>query len=238
VNKKIIITFTWLVAGVLILTSLVKNPHSLFINGTIILGWLLFALQLTWSQSERFYMWLKNMWFIIKNPDCVWNMQVEFTGNFDEDTFAGIDKVFTSQSNNYKITSLSKTRKIYKVKTLAYEVLVSHNQVRLKVEDLEVSYRRSKTIIQKEIGVMLENLSKVLKEDKSDYYLTIEFKEYNPYFGYFVRRLNANEINTFNVKFKIDDEQVTINKTSIELHTESLQTFRSISEEYLSLSPR
>lgn len=237
-NKKIVISVAWLFAGVLIVTSVAKNPNSFFVNGTIIMGWLLFALQLTWNQSERFYMWVKNMWFILKNPDCVWNMQVEFTGEFDENIFSRIDEVFSSQSSDYKITLLSNVRKIYKIKTLTYEVVISPNQIRLKVEDLEVSYRRSKTIIQKEIGVLLENLSKVLKEDKSDYYLTIDFKEYNPYFGFFVRRLNANEVNTFNVKFKVDDERVSINKTSIELHTESLQTFRSFSEEYLSLSPR
>ncbi|PID00805.1 hypothetical protein [Sporosarcina sp. P29] len=237
-NKKTILIAVWGASIIIAIISILKNPNSFYTNGTIIAGWLLFAVQLTWNQSERFYMKIKNMWFIAKNPDCIWNMQVEFTGEFDKDIFKEIDKIFCSKSTDYKIIQLSNARKIYKIKTLSYEVVTSPHQIRLIVEDLEVSYRRSKTIIQKEIGILLESLSRVLKEDKSDYYLTIDFKEYNPYFGFFVRRLNANEVNTFNVKFKVDGERVSINKTSIELHTESLQSFRSFSEEYLSLSPR
>lgn len=235
--KKITITVVWLIAITLIIFSLASNPNAIFVNGTIIIGWLLFALQLTWNQSEKFYMCVKNIWFQIKNPDCLWNMQVEFTGDFDEEVLNLIDQVF-SREEEVKIIPLSNVRKLYKVKTLTYEIVVSPNQVRLQVTDLEVSFRRSKTIIQNEIGKLLESLTKALKEDKSDYYLTINFKEYNPYFGFFVRRLNANEINTFNVKLNVADERISINKTSIEFHTESLQSFRSFSEEYLSLSPR
>lgn len=237
-NKKIIIIGAWLITTLLIIISLVNNPTSFWINGTVTLGWLLFALQLTWNQSERFYMWIKNVWFFIKNPDCLWNMQVEFNGEFDRDVYRKIDEVFSSASKDYKITTISNVRKQYKVGTLIYEVVINSEQVRLEVQDLEVSFRRSKTIIQKEIGGLLESLSKTLKEDKSNYYLTINFKEYNPYFGFFVRKLNANEVNTFNVSFKVDGERVSINQTSISLHTESLQAFRSFSEEYLALSPR
>lgn len=238
-NKKyIIIVVAWIITTTLIVINLAKNPNAILVNGTIILGWLLFAFQLTWNQSERFYMAIKNIWFVIKNPDCIWNMQVEFKGGFDKDIFDKINEVFSTQSKDYKITTISNARRLYKVRTLTYEVVVGSGQIRVQIQDLEVSFRRSKVIIQKEIGGLLESLSRVIKEDKCDYYLTIDFEDYNPYFGFFVRRLNANDITTFNVKFKIDDEKITINKKSIALHTESLQAFRNLSEEYLALSPR
>ena len=237
-NKKIILTVTWIIVMSLVFFSVVKNPNSFIVNGTIIVGWLLFAIQLTWNQSERFYMWFKNIWFNLKNPDCMWNMQVEFEGDFERNIFEKLDEVFSTKSENYKITPISNVRKLYKINAITYEVVVSPNQIRVQLQDLEVSFRRSKVIIQKELGGLLENLSRVLKEDKCDYYLSIEFKESNPYFGFFLRRLNAKDISAFNVKFKVDDERITINKKTIEVHTESLQSLRSFSEEYLSLSPR
>lgn len=237
-RKTIILIVVWIAALLLIGINIIINPHSLFVNGTILFGWLLFAIQITWNQSERFYMLIKKGWFMFKNPDCIWNMQVEFTGSFNYDVFAVIDKVFAEQGKEYKITNLSITRKQYKVGTIKYEVVTSSEQIRLEVEDLEVSFRRSKNIIQDEIGILLENLSRVLKEDETDYYLNINFKEYNPYFGFFVRRLNAHEINTFNVKFQINNERVSINKSSIELQTDSLNKLTKLSKEYLTLSPQ
>lgn len=237
-RKTVILSLVWIVVLVLIVINIIINPGSLFVNGTIIFGWLLFALQLTWNKSERFYMVMKNLWYTVKNPDCIWNMQVELTGYFGEDVFDKIDHVISNECSEYQIITISNIRKLYKVKTLTYEIVVGPQQIRLQVDNLEVSFRRSKIIIHKEIGYLLERLSKVLKEDKGDYYLSVDFKKYNPYFGFFVRRLNANEINTFNVKFNIDDEHVSINKKSIEIHTDSLNRLTSFSKEYLSLSPR
>ncbi|WP_018705774.1 hypothetical protein [Siminovitchia fordii] len=237
-RKTVLLASVWVVAFALIIINILINPGSFFTNGTLIVGWLFFSFQLTWSQSERFYMQLKSIWFFVKNPDCIWNMQVELCGNFHYEMLGKIDSFFLSKYEEIKITKLSNCRVLYKINTLAFEIVIEENQIRFTIDDLEVSYRRSRTIIQKEIGGLLEGLSRIAKEDSSDYYLNINFKEYNPYFGFFVRRLNANEINTFNVKFNIDNEKVSINKKSIELHTDSLSKLTDLSKEYLSLSPR
>lgn len=223
---------------ILLILGLVINPNAFIVNGTIVLGWLLFAFQLTWNQSEYFYMRVKSIWFIIKNPDCVWNVHVDFNGQFDYDIFEKLDSVFTSQCDQYKIVPLSNTRRLYKINTLTYEVILSPQSIQVQLNDLEISYRRSKTIMEQELGVLLEQLSKVIKEDTSEYFLNINFKEYNPYFGYFIRRLSSREINSFNVTLKLENDKVTVNKESIEIYTSSLQKLQNLSKEYLTLSPR
>ncbi|GGB51821.1 hypothetical protein GCM10011409_31740 [Lentibacillus populi] len=197
-------------------------------------------LQLTWNQSEFFYMYIKKIWFMIKNPDCVWNMHVEFNGGFDENTFTKIDEVFNDQIGDMKQIKLSNQRKLYRLGTLNFEINIdeSNNKIILSLNDLEVSFRRSRKIIDQELGCLLETLSKTLKDDRSEYFFNINFKDFNPYFGFFIRRLNAKEINTFNVKFNVQNDRVTINKKSIQVYTTSLQKLNSFSKEYLTLSPR
>lgn len=44
------------------------------------------------------------------------------------------------------------------------------------MDDLDISYRRSKKIIQNEIGTLLDEISAVLKPDNSLYAVDIKFK--------------------------------------------------------------
>lgn len=228
----------WLLTLGLVLISLWVNPPSFITNGTIILGWLLFALQLTWNKSELFYLKVKSLWFIIKNPDCVWNIHVEYYGQFDECTFEKLDALFSNGTNEIKIIQLSKSRKIYRVGTLSFEVVFSQDNISVRLQDLEVSYRRSKTIMEDELNSLFEGITKTLREDRTKYFLNVNFKEFNPYFGFFIRRLNSREINTFNVKLNVENEKVTIGKEKIEIYTNSLSKLQSLSKDYLTLSPR
>lgn len=228
----------WSVVVILISSVLIIGSESFFINGTVILGWMLFMLQFTWNYSENFYMNFKKWWFFIKNPDCLWNMQVEYIGSFDEKTIATISEVFAKQQREFKFIQLSDSRVLYKLRSLTFEIVIEHNIVRIHLEDLEVSFRRSQRIIEEELALLLEDLSRALKEDESNFYFNVNFKQFNPYYGFFIRRLKAKDISTFNVKFNVEDDKVTINKDSIEIYTSSLQKLNQFSKRYLSLSPR
>jgi hypothetical protein len=234
------IILAWLTTIILVAVNIFKNPNAFFVNGTILLGWALFAAQLTWNKSEVFYLYIKRIWFFIKNPDCIWNMQVEYYGEFDRNTFRKIDQLMFDNSVNLKQISLSETRKLYKKDTLSFEISIDEytGNIRFSIDDLEVSYRRSRNIIEKELGVLLEKLSKCIKEESSQYFLNVSFKEFNPYYGFFLRRLKAQDIQSFNVKFTIENNRIAVSKNSIEINTSSLQSLNRFSKEYLTLSPR
>ncbi|WP_121639513.1 hypothetical protein [Virgibacillus sp. Bac330] len=239
-KKTVFFCIGWCIVIILVAVIIIKSSMSFLANGTIILGWLLFMIQLTWNYSEPFYMFIKRAWFFIKNPDCIWNMQVEFVGDFNIDTFNKIEEMFRDSTSDLKVIKLSNLRRLYKINTLTFEIVIdnTNNIFRLDLSDLEVSYRRSRRLIDYELGEILEKLSRILKEDESKYYFNIGFKEVNPYYGFFIRRLKLKDINTFNVKFNVENDKVTVNKQSIEFYTTSLQKLNSFSKEYLTLSPR
>lgn len=238
--KNYVVIAIWIISLILIIVNVIINPTSFFVNGTIILGWLLFAIQLTWNQSEKFYMTIKRCWFYMKNPECVWNMEIEYQGNFDRSTFDKLDSVFLNKGDNQRIIPISNTRKIYKLDTLSFEISLNeqNNTLHLSLQDLEVSYRRSRKIIEDELGKLLEEINNKIKADNTHYSLIINFNDFNPYYGFFIRRLSAKDIQFFNVKFNIENDKVSIGKKSMEINTTSLQKLTTFSKEYLALSPR
>lgn len=239
--KSVYIVFlVWAITVLLIIVNIIVNPDSFIVNGTIILGWLLFALQLTWNQSEKFYLLLKRIWFNIKNPECIWNMEVTYNGHFNKETFNIIDKVFLDKTTNNRVIPISQTRKIYNIKTLSFEVSVNENEETLQIslQDLEVTYRRSKKLIEEDIANLFEELNSKLNTSKSLYSLVIHFNDFNPYYGFFIRRMKAKEIKSFNVKFNIENDKVSIGKKQIEINTTTLQKLNTFSKNYLALSPR
>lgn len=236
--KKVLIGITWLFSLGLIIYSLI-NTEQWFINGTLILGWLLFAIQMTMANFEDVYLFVKRIWFNITNPDCIWNMQVIFNGEFNREVFNNIDEIFTIINSDLRINIISNVRRTYKLKTILIETYIDekNNKINFSIQDLEVSYRRSRKMIENELAIIFEKLQYSLRPENGDFGLNISFKEYNPYFGFYVRRLNANEIQGFNVTFNIQNDRVAVNKTSIEINTNSLQHLNNLCKQYLSLSP-
>ncbi|PKU51250.1 MULTISPECIES: hypothetical protein [Lysinibacillus] len=235
--KKIILILAWITTVVLMIINIKINPSSYFANGTIILGWLLFALQLSWNKSEWFYLTCKNLWYKFTNPECIWNMSIEYYGTFNEQVFEKLDQIFLNKESS-KVLQVSNVRRIYKVGTLSFEVVIDRESIRIELSDLEVSYRRSTHIIKTELGNILEDIPSKLKNDRCEYYLDIYFKGENPYYGLYLRRLDIRDIETFKIQFNIQNEKIVVNKERISINTNSLQSLRNFSEEYLTISPR
>lgn len=240
VKIKWYIGVLWVVITILLTVFLIKQPDELLINVPLVLGWILFLLQLTWAKSEKFYLYWKRFIFNLKNPESLWNMRVTFQGDYDRTYFKKIDDLFYQYNKDIHITLISNTRKLYRVGSISFEVSINENQgeVNFTIHDLEVSYRRSKNIIEKELNYMFEKIQMELRPKHGDYHLAINFKGFNPYFGFFVRRLNANEIIGFDVTFFIEKDRVAVSKTGIEINTDTIGNLNILSKEYLALSPR
>lgn len=230
----------WGIAVIVMAVYLYRAPNNFLINIPLILGWVLFLFQITWDKSERFYIWWKRLVFIIKNPESIWNMRITFKGYYERNIFNKIDNIFSSQSKKLSITSLSNTRKLYRLSSISFEVVLREDlsEIDFMIHDLEVSYRRSKQIIERELAHIFEIIQMDLKPDSGNYHLNIEFKGLNPYFGFFVRRLNISDVNGFNVTFKVESDQITVSKRGIEINTRTIQNLNTLSKDYLALSPR
>lgn len=230
----------WIVPTALLIGVFVIYPESLFLNIAVILGWLLTAFQFTWNHSEVFYLRFKRLWFLVKNPDCIWNLSIEYSGQFDIDIFSDLDSKLYDYTNDINIRQISQTRKSYRVKTINFELYYDehYDVLRFELSKLELSYRRSLKMMDEEMNFIIELLSRTIKEDNTEYYFDITFKDdFNPFYGFFIRRLNANDISKFNIAFNVEEDKITVNKNSIKFYTTSLQKLNSISKRYLTLSP-
>lgn len=236
--KKAIVMVVWLISIGLLTYSLIRTEQWI-LSGTTIIGWFLFSIQLTMSNSEKVYLFIKRIWFQLANPDCVWNMQVVYKGSFDRKIHEKIEKLLLQKNDKLRIKSLSNVRKIYTLGTVSFEVSIDEEEgtVVFSIQDMEVSYRRSKNLIAHELAKVFELLQMGLKPDFGKYGLIVEFKGYNPYFGFYVRRLNAKDVQGFNVTFKIDNDRVAVTKNCIEINTDSMQHLSILSKQYLTLSP-
>jgi hypothetical protein len=238
--KKAALLAVWVIALGLLVYSLFYTENWVF-NGTVILGWLLFAIQLTMSHHEKAYLWVRSKWFQLMNPECLWNMTVVFNGSYDRTALDQVENALKGSRNLQpnKIETLSNLRKSYSIKSLRFEVAVDEQEgaTYFSIHDMEVSFRRSRQLIETELAQLFEAMQMVLKPDSGQYGLNIEFKGYNPYFGFFVRRLNVEDIQRFHITFKVESDRVAVTKNSIEINTDSLQHLRILTTRYLTLSP-
>lgn len=233
----------WLIFTALFAFYILKRPQDFVINGPLIFGWLLFALQLTWIHSEKFYLWIKKYWLFIKNPVCYWDMDVEMKGNVHRNLFPELDKIFRSQKKPLnRIEKRSNTRRKYELADFNIEVSIDETNgiVNFHIQNLRVPFRYSRSVIENQICSLFEKLQLKIKPDadQCQYGLIIEFQETNPYYGFFVRRLNKSDIQNFNVVFKVDDDSVRVSKSTIQINASTINSLNTITKNYLTLSPR
>lgn len=229
------------IAFILIIISMFKNPGNIYTNGTIIFGWILFLIQTFWVYSEKFYLKIKNIFYKIKNPECSWSLSIEINEvNFSyEQIFSKIEEIFTRVNpSQFKINELSDQRKLYSLGTFTIEVSIDSNNVNFDFNDFEVSYRRSSTIISDNILPMFEEIQRKLKPENIECFLDIKFYGDNPYYGMYTKKIEIEKIEVFKMKFKAEEQTVTITKDAISVYVTSFNKLRTLSEKYLNLSPK
>lgn len=164
-------------------------------------------------------------------------MQVELKGSFEQDVFYKINKILREiDPESFKVTKISNIRFIYKVYTINLEVVLDDDCLRFDIHDLQVSYRTSRKLIDQKLADIFEKIQYVAKADSGRFGVIITFEKYNPYFGFFVRRLNAEDLQNYNIHFRVNNDNVKITKKSIEINAQSINTLNKLTKSYLALS--
>lgn len=236
--KKIVLFIAWLATAVLV-GYIMFNPGQFFINGTLVLGWLLFSVQQTVNYSEKAFIYWNKLKYFITNPSCSWNMDVMFKGPFTINTFEQIEDVLKKHPKRIdKIRTISDQRKMYQLENFNVEVSIIDSGLNFELQNLKVSYRDSKQVINNDISHLFERLQNRLQISETNFNLTVDFQGTNPYYGLYINRLNAEHINHFNIRFKLDDDRVIVSDRRIEVSTSDLTKMRSLTQDYLTFSPR
>ncbi|MGN4807854.1 hypothetical protein ACTFSP_09625 [Bacillus cereus group sp. MYBK108-2] len=244
-KRYIIIISVWLMTIGLIILNFITPPSKSWVNfwtnGTIILGWILLAIQTTYNNLDIFFMFVKRMKFQIQNPDCVWNMRMYMmtnaSGNLLDELDLKLAQIYTA--DQLKIRQISMVRRDYKLGAIRFEVNYNEDKKEFifDIQDMEVSYRGSKRIFDDKLDILINDLRRVFQPYNERYHVGIEFKELNPYFGLFLKKLDSKNIDGFNVSFHMKDSQINVYKKQIEISSGNYENLKSTAKSYLALSP-
>ncbi|WP_459499868.1 hypothetical protein [Bacillus sp. C1] len=244
-KKYINLALVWILFIGLCIFNFIVPPSSSWVNfwtnGTIIIGWLLFAIQATYNNSNIFFLFIQRIKFHLSNKECLWNMRIYMMSNLSSEALEELDVKLREiySTNELKVRQISETRKDYKLGAIRFEVTwdEERKQFVFDIQDMEISYRGSKIIFEEKLDVIVNELKRVFQPYNERYSVRIEFKGNNPYFGLFLKKIDPTNID-FNASFYIQDNKVSIYKKQIEINSGTYDQLKNLAKSYLALSPK
>lgn len=236
----------------LLLPEMVERHRRLEALITIA-GWLLLVLQQVYNHSEKFYLFINRLRLVMTREVTRWNFTVDL-GLLDpreglDSALATIrslqlpkTRVWIDESDRKVINMEGYTLLIF-VARPAYEVpeeVAGSESLVIQLSNLELPYSRYKDKVEGEVFTLIEAIVNKLRPSTQKYSVKIGFQSPNPYFGFFVRRLELPKV----VAFQCDvfetvggkEETVQITRDEIRVTTDSLHAARFLSSRYIALS--
>ncbi len=109
---------------------------------------------------------------------------------------------------------------------------------------MEVSYGHAKRKIEQQIVPVLQAMADVLKPSNSSFELDVQFLKRNPFFAVYISHLRPEQVQDYRVVLHVDGshasgkaEKVEISKQKIHVTANSTNTFKSMAEQFVLLSP-
>ncbi|PGA30261.1 hypothetical protein [Bacillus wiedmannii] len=246
--KKYITTVSvWLITIFLFIFNFVAPPSTSWVNfwtnGTIILGWILFAIQTTYTNSNMFYLFVQRRLFsLFSGKECYWSMRIYMLSNISMSELNIFDEKLRKlySPDELRIIEISDTRRDYKIESLRFEVTYDEDkkQFVFDIQDMEITYKTSIEIFEDKLDIIVNELKKVVQPYNDRYSVRVKLKKNNPYMGLFLKRINPENINSFNVKFHNKESQISIYKQHIEINSGSYDQLKISAKSYLAFSPK
>ncbi|PSR26507.1 MAG: hypothetical protein C7B46_19945 [Sulfobacillus benefaciens] len=109
------------------------------------------------------------------------------------------------------------------------------NAYLFQLENIFGTVRQSLKILDNALAPLLEDLRYSMAVDPLDIWLQVHFEQRNPYFGLFATKLDASQVDRFNLVFHREEGEISVRKRDIEIHTLSLHGLRRLAAHYLTL---
>jgi hypothetical protein len=250
-----IVAFVLLVVAVILSVILPKNV--VMWNNTIeavvvSTGWVLFLLQYFYSKSERIYVRANSLRLWLTNEPTNWNFTVDLHNCAQERSLQSIWEVISQRGRqairwHQDDSSLIVNMPGYTIRAFTSgeasldDNITNSEVVCIQVSDLELPFRTFRSRIENELIPLIRDISDTLKPGLEKYAAKISFSSPNPYFGFFVRRLDLPKV----VSFTCDlietsvagrDQTVTVRKDRIEIVTDDVLALQALSLKYVALA--
>lgn len=260
VSKYLPAIFGFLFFLVVLVIALLKPAWAINIDQrfqalSLVLGWLLFSLQYLYFRSGPFYLLVNHLRFWVTNEATDWNFSVDLRGSrVDNPLETAIHCIQQAQQLRPQVWEDGRFSKILNMQGYALRLTLVPDHVGeledeqeeqvicLQVSNLQLPYRSYQQKISEEVFPLVERVVKILQPESEKYALKIEFQSPNPFFGFFVNRLEYPKVTAFQCDFfetvAGKDEAVRVTKDRIEVVTDNLQAAKALSFRYVTFSPR
>jgi hypothetical protein len=217
---------------------------------TTVLGWSLFIIQYLYNKSENFYVWINKVKLWLTNETTKWIFTVDFYHSKNPSALEKISKLI-SKHDPKSITwhkdanSLIVNLPGYAMRIIEAEVRNSFDEkdqvITIQVSNLELPFRSFRRRIEAELIPLLNEIVTIVKPATQKYVAKIGFANPNPFFGYFVRKLDLPKVVSFTCDILENNvggnsQNVTVRKDRIEIITDNLAALQSLSSKYMAFS--
>lgn len=239
-----LIFIVWFVTIVLLIVNILFDTSNFWINGTIISGWILFAVQFSYSRWESFYILFNKIKYTFLNINSILHIKFIYRGRFNRLVFNELcEKLFSSNNNNInfqKIIPISNVRSRLVAEEFELEVYFNEDdgEIQVTFKEIRIGYRDILNFLQNEIHFVNECLNKYINYETNDYYLKIKFKNSNPFFGFYFHKINTKTINSYYISFIDGQNFIDIDSTSINIRSKSYSDFLKVTKKYITISSK
>lgn len=217
------------------------------------LGWVLFLFQYFYAKSEKFYIRINNFRLWLTNETTKWNFSVDMVAPSTSFSTEKIWKIIKNQTDNSSkwhedresiiINMHGYTLRVFQSQVPGYETgfLEYGGRINIQISNLELPFRSFRNKIENEIIPLTQNIIDQIKPEKKKFVAKITFSSLNPYFGYFIRKLEIPKVVSFNCDFfesNFGDNKpvIRIRKDSLEIVANDLHAMHILSKKYIAMS--
>ncbi len=184
-----------------------------------------------------------------------WRFSARYDGHFDDSVIHSLSQYFQSKDFRFiskveKEDAVSAQVEIDQTLSLNIQFEPSHlsgddhDHVTVISRVMEVSYGHAKTKLERQIVPVLQAIGDALRPDNSSFELDVQFLKRNPFFAVYIAHLRPEQVQDYRVVLHVDGshpsgraEKVEITKQNVHVTAKTTNSFKSMAEQFVLLSP-
>jgi len=199
-------------------------------------------------QSPRLYLLWSRIKYWILNKETTWDLSLQFRGAFDTERLERfVHRLALEHMGETEVLQATATRFLIRYRRLftvefalgpGYDALARPGDeaggdlttLDITVYEQQVSYRRSRRILEDVLIPFAEQLKEELTPQSASFSLRVRFDRGNPFFGLYLDQLRPDLVNEFRFEFQLpagrQGEYVRVNKDDMVVSAKSVEDFR------------
>ena len=242
--KLINATILWLAFFILIISFIMTGEYTIdsFLNqGPGIVSIFVLASTYTYNSFSSIFVWVNQRKMEMFNPTVHWSMQFEFfSKEFESNIFNELfDKIY-EMGKDVKIVAKDEKQLFLRIDQINIEIFVDNEEDAYLYTVYfisDISYRDSLknfyVIYEEYLNIIKTNIHKPYEEQ---YILKLKFKEHNPFYKVYLKRIDKPSNMEFSMRFNDESNEYVIRKNEMQVISKSLVNIKDVSSKYIAVS--